>query len=234
MSATFTKPNSQLTWLITSCSSGFGLKFTRVTLTVGHTLDVDDRSSASVVAELEKSGLEIDVLVSNAGYAILLPMESMYFGTLRLPRAIQSHMRKQSYGVNMSTGAAVVGRDMMGGYSGVKAALDSMYSLLLVLRWEAKKPLPQGYEGSPSELMLQFLSRTAKVSGLILKLGDKEKAVKAVYEMVVGEGIRAGREAGRLLPLGFDLIARFKEVQEYYGHYLDVFEDGAGNVNLDG
>lgn len=96
-----------------------------------------------------------------------------------------------------------------------------------------EKPLPQGYEGSPSELMLQFLSGTAKVSGLAFKMGDKEKAMKAVYEMVVGEGIGAGREAEQLLPLGFDMIARFKEVQESYGHALDVFEDIAGNVNLD-
>ncbi|KAI6087760.1 putative short-chain oxidoreductase [Hypoxylon rubiginosum] len=297
MSATFTKPKSKLTWLITGCSSGFGLTLTRIALAAGHTviatsrnpsrtpelvaeveenggkwlkLDVDDRASASVVEELAKSGVEIDVLVNNAGYAILSPaetateeelrkqMESMYFGPLRLIRAVLPHMRKQKYGVivNISTGAAIIGRDTMGGYGGAKAALDSITralsqeiapynirTLTVILgafntnmpkaSVGGEKPLPQGYEGSPSELMLQFLSGTAKVSGLAFKMGDKEKAMKAVYEMVVGEGIGAGREAEQLLPLGFDMIARFKEVQESYGHALDVFEDIAGNVNLD-
>lgn len=174
MSATFTKPKSKLTWLITGCSSGFGLTLTRIALAAGHTviatsrnpsrtpelvaeveenggkwlkLDVDDRASASVVEELAKSGVEIDVLVNNAGYAILSPaetateeelrkqMESMYFGPLRLIRAVLPHMRKQKYGVivNISTGAAIIGRDTMGGYGGAKAALDSMCSPPLVI-----------------------------------------------------------------------------------------------------
>lgn len=96
-----------------------------------------------------------------------------------------------------------------------------------------EKPLPQGYEGSASELMLQFLSGTAKVSGLAFTMGDKDKAMKAVYEVVVGEGVGAGREAEPLLPLGFDMVARFKDAQESFGHAVEVFGDVATNVNLD-
>ncbi|KAI1775753.1 putative short-chain oxidoreductase [Hypoxylon cercidicola] len=299
MPATFTKPKNQLTWLITGCSSGFGLSLTRIALAAGHTviatsrnpsrtpelvaevegkggrwlkLDVDDRNSTSVVEELEKSGAEVDVLVNNAGYAILSPvetatedelrkqMESMYFGPLRLIRAVLPHMRKQRYGVivNISTGAAIVGRDTMGGYGGAKAGLDSVTralasevapynirTLTVILgafntnmpkaSVGGEKPLPPGYEGSPSEMMHQFLSGTANMSmsGLKFTMGDKDKAMKAVYEVVVGEGVGAGREAEQLLPLGFDMIARFKDVQESFGKALDAFGDVAANVNLD-
>ncbi|XXG95110.1 hypothetical protein Hte_001370 [Hypoxylon texense] len=297
MSTTFAKPKSQLTWLITGCSSGFGLALTRIALAAGHAvvatsrnpsrtpelvaevesrggrwlkLDVDDQNSAGVVEELARSGVEVDVLVNNAGYAILSPvetatedelrrqMESMYFGPLRLIRAVLPHMRRQRYGVivNISTGAAIVGRDTMGGYGGAKAALDSITRVLAqeVAPYNIRtltvilgafntnmpkasvggeKPLPQGYEGSASEMMLQFLSGTAKVSGLAFTMGDKDKAMKAVYEVVVGEGIGAGREAERVLPLGFDMVDRFKEAQGAFEHAVEVFGDVAKNVNLD-
>lgn len=83
MSATFTTPKKQLTWLITGCSPGFGLSLTRIAQAGGHTviatsrnpshtpelvaevegkggkwlqLDVDSPNSAQVIEDLEKSG----------------------------------------------------------------------------------------------------------------------------------------------------------------------------------
>ena len=103
MSATFTTPKKQLTWLITGCSSGFGLSLTRIAQAGGHTviatsrnpsrtpelvaevegkggewlqLDVDSPNSAQVIEDLEKSGQEIDVLVNNAGFSIHAPIET--------------------------------------------------------------------------------------------------------------------------------------------------------------
>jgi hypothetical protein len=64
--------------------------------------------------------------------------------------------------------------------------------------------------------------------------GDKDKAVRAVYEVVVGEGVGAGREGERLLPLGRDLAARIKTVQEYYAHAVEVFGDVCNNVYQEG
>ena len=165
MSATFTTPKKQLTWLITGCSSGFGLSLTRIAQAGGHAviatsrnpsrtpdlvaeveskggkwlqLDVDSPNSAQVIEDLEKSGQEIDVLVNNAGFSIFGPietfiedeiraqMESMYFGPLRLIQTVLPHMRKRRFGiiVNMSSGAALEGRDSMGAYAGAKAGLD--------------------------------------------------------------------------------------------------------------
>ena len=158
-------PKKQLTWLITGSSSGFGLSLTRIVQAGGHKviatsrnpsrtpelvaevegkggkwlkLDVDSPDSPEIIKDLEKSGLEIDVLVNNAGFAIFSPveasaedevraqMESMYFGPLRLIQAVLPHMRKQRFGVivNMSSGAALEARDTMGAYAGAKGGLD--------------------------------------------------------------------------------------------------------------
>jgi hypothetical protein len=57
--------------------------------------------------------------------------------------------------------------------------------------------------------------------------------MKAVYEVVMGEGARARREAERFLPLGTDMTVRVKIVQEYLAHGLEVFADVTNNVNID-
>jgi short-subunit dehydrogenase len=98
-SAVTTKP---LTWLITGCSSGFGLQFTRHAIASGHhviatsrtpsrtpdlvqevesaggrwlSLDVTSASSAEVIKDLENSGTHIDVLVNSAGVGKAGPVE---------------------------------------------------------------------------------------------------------------------------------------------------------------
>lgn len=93
----FTTPKRPLTWLITGCSSGFGLALTREVQSHGHTviatsrnpsqtpelvaeveskggkwfpLDVTAQDCAKLVDELEQSGTHIDILVNNAGGSI--------------------------------------------------------------------------------------------------------------------------------------------------------------------
>lgn len=74
-------------------------------------LDVDSPNSAQLIEDLENSGHEIDILVNSAGYSIFAPvetfaedeiraqMETMYFGPLRLIRAVLPHFRKRRFGV---------------------------------------------------------------------------------------------------------------------------------------
>jgi NADP-dependent 3-hydroxy acid dehydrogenase YdfG len=92
-----TTPKRPLTWLITGCSSGFGLALTREVQSHGHTviatsrnpsrtpelvaeveskggkwlpLDVIAQDCGKLVEKLEQSGTHIDVLVNNAGGSI--------------------------------------------------------------------------------------------------------------------------------------------------------------------
>lgn len=94
----FTTPARPLTWLITGCSSGFGLAIARHAQSKGHRviatsrnpsktpelvreveskggrwlpLDLDDPNSAGVIEDLEAQGVSVDVLVNNAAFALL-------------------------------------------------------------------------------------------------------------------------------------------------------------------
>ncbi|WYZ33725.1 hypothetical protein EsH8_I_000001 [Colletotrichum jinshuiense] len=102
MSNKLVVPNRPLTWLITGCSSGFGLALTRIAQRCDHhviatsrnpqktpelvreiessggrwlTLDVDNPNSGDLIEELETRGTAIDVLVNNAGWSIHGPSE---------------------------------------------------------------------------------------------------------------------------------------------------------------
>lgn len=92
----------------------------------------------------------------------------------------------------------------------------------------SKNSLPDGYQGSFSEKMIQAIS-----AGKVPMNGDKDKAMKAVYDVVVGEGAGAGHEAETFLPLGSDMTARVKGVQDALVHSLDVFGHVTNNVNVD-
>jgi hypothetical protein len=90
-------------------------------------------------------------------------------------------------------------------------------------------PLPEDYKGTFVEQVQGLLT-----GGKVKPNGDKDKAMKAVYEAVVGEGIVAGKESEKLLPLGSDITPRLKGMQDYYGHAIEVFgavTDGVGVEN---
>lgn len=91
-----------------------------------------------------------------------------------------------------------------------------------------KNPMPEDYRGSVVDKTVDFMA-----SGKFDADGDKEKAVKAIYEVVMGEGIGVGHEAERFLPLGRDLTARIKDVQDRYTHSMEVFGDVCNNVYRD-
>ncbi|KAL4814611.1 hypothetical protein BDW67DRAFT_192121 [Aspergillus spinulosporus] len=284
--------SSKLTWVITGCSSGFGLSLARIAQAAGHRviatsrnpsrtpelvaeiesndgkwvrLDVDGPDGGNVIDELEKSGEQIDVLVNNAGYAIYAlvetateeevraQMETMYFGPLRLIRAVLPYMRRRKSGVivNMSSGASLDGIPTMGVYAGAKAGLDASTRILakevapfnirtltvvlgtfntnmlnsVVL---GKTPLPDDYRGTITEQVQGLL-----INGKIRPNGDKGKAMQALYQVIAGEGFGEGCETERLLPLGSDMTARLKGVQDYLGHALEVFGAVTNSVDVD-
>lgn len=91
-----------------------------------------------------------------------------------------------------------------------------------------ENPLPDDYKGSMSEKLMEMMS-----TGKFAPNGDKDKAMKAVYDVVVGEGVGKSHEAERALPLGRDLAGRIQVVQNYLSHAIEVFGDVCNNVYLE-
>lgn len=91
-----------------------------------------------------------------------------------------------------------------------------------------KVPLPDDYKGSVAETMINYLK-----SGKVPVNGDKNKAMKAVFDVVTGQGVGAGHEAEPLLPLGPDMIPRVQGVRDHFAHTLEVFGSVAESVAID-
>ncbi|TFA97473.1 Fatty acyl-CoA reductase [Trichoderma ghanense] len=292
MTAPIITPKRPLTWLVTGCSSGFGLSLARIIQANGHNLvatsrepsktpdlvseiegkggkwlklDVNDLNCDRVIEELEAQGQSIDVLVSNAGFCIYNVaenltekevrdlMETLYFGPSRLIRAAVKHQRQRKFGVivNISSGAALEANPSMGAYAAGKGALDCMAKalakeveafnirVLTVLLGTfntgmgnatilGQNPLPEDYKGSMAEKIMEVMS-----TGKFAPNGNKDKAMKAVFEVVVGEGVGKNHEAERVLPLGRDLAARIQTVQNSLSHAIQVFGNICNNVYLE-
>ncbi|KAF3802850.1 Sulfoquinovose 1-dehydrogenase [Colletotrichum gloeosporioides] len=288
-------PNRPLTWLITGCSSGFGLALTRIALNNGHhviatsrnpqktpelveevkkaggrwlRVDVDDLKSGDVVNDLEKNGTAIDVLVNSAGWSIHGPaegfteeetraqMDTVFFGTYRLMRAVAPHMRERRSGaiVNISSGAGLEGRESMAVYAAAKAAMDGVSKVLAkemapfgvrVLSVAlgsfdtnmgpsvklASTPTPTDYEGSALEKVYQVMAASA-TDGFPAD-GDHLKASRVIYEVITGTGTGKGKEGERMLPLGRDVSKRVDEVIAGYQSTMEVFRDVCDNVYLE-
>lgn len=113
--ATTSSP-APLTWLITGCSSGFGLSLARTALAHGHhliatsrdpsrtpdlveevtrqggqwlALDASDADCGRVVSELEARGTAVDVLINSAGIAVSGPLEA--FGEDEVRRVMDTN-----------------------------------------------------------------------------------------------------------------------------------------------
>ncbi|KAJ5094520.1 Short-chain dehydrogenase/reductase SDR [Penicillium angulare] len=180
-------------------------------------------------------------------------METLYFGPQRLIRAVLPGMREQRFGVivNISSGAALDGNGSMGAYAAAKAALDastrvlakevSSFNIRPLTVWLGTLntnignaspilpgPIPNDYRGSAAEQMMEAI-KGRKFAGN----GDKEKAAKAIYEVVVGKGAGAGREGERFLPLGSDMVSRVALIRDQSDHALQVFGDTAGSIAVE-
>jgi hypothetical protein len=89
----------------------------------------------------------------------------------------------------------------------------------------AQAPLLDDYKGSVAEQMMNAVKSDEFVGD-----GDKDKASRAIFEVAVGDGVGAGHETERFLPMGRDMVSRVGLVRDQFAHALDVFADVAGNV----
>lgn len=255
-------------------------------------LDVTDPASDAVIRALEEEeedAAPIDVLVSNAASSVHAvveaftedevrrQMEVLYFGPFRLVRAAVPYMRRRRFGVvvNISTGAALEGRESMGTYASGKAATDGrsliycdflldrspVYDLLILylamIKVLAKEvadfnirtltvhlgsfntnmptvaaagsnPLPEDYKGSIADKTIDIMQ-----NGPFVARGDKDKAVRHIVDVVMGQGAGKGHEGEFFLPLGEEMPARIKLVRDRLDHCLEVYGDVSTSVGLD-
>jgi len=156
-------------WLITGSSSGLGLALTRYAQSQGHTVVATSRNPSKtpdLVAEVESHGGKwlrldvtspdseikavvrqaeslfgrIDVVVNNAGYAVMgavedvpesetaAQMEANFSGPLRIMQAVLPDMRKRRSGVimNVSSTQGLCPSPACGVYAASKAALEAV------------------------------------------------------------------------------------------------------------
>ena len=153
-------------WLITGCSSGFGAAIATAAIAAGHrvtvtarrreaVLDFEHRASANAFAvaldvtsaasidEAHQAARnrfgEIDVLVNNAGYAVVGAVEEYseeelrrqfdtnVFGLLAMTRTVLPAMRSRRSGtiVNLSSVAGRVAAPGLGAYAATKFAVEA-------------------------------------------------------------------------------------------------------------
>lgn len=91
-----------------------------------------------------------------------------------------------------------------------------------------KEPLAEDYKGTTAGKTLQYMT-----SGQFSADGDTIKGVKAIYEVIMGEGAGAGKVGEMFLPLGREMEARVKLVRDRLDHSWEVFGDVATNVYIE-
>jgi hypothetical protein len=93
----------------------------------------------------------------------------------------------------------------------------------------AETALPDGYDGTFIDKIMHAI-----FNGSFESKNDKDKAMKAVFEVVLGEGkIGEGNGSETFLPLGTEIVARTGMVRDYLQHGLDVFLDTTNGVAID-
>jgi hypothetical protein len=89
-------------------------------------------------------------------------------------------------------------------------------------------PLDPDYNGTVTEKTLEIMS-----SGKFKPDGDKDKAARAIFEVIVGRGMGEGHENEMFLPLGRDITARVKLVTDRWEHTMKVFGDICNDVYVE-
>ena len=111
---------------------------------------IDARSISNAIQKIINERRRIDVLVNNAGYSLLGPLEQLqineikdafetnFFGVIKLIQSVLPTMRKQRYGriINVSSVAGRIGFPLSSAYVSSKFALEGLTESL---RYEVQK-----------------------------------------------------------------------------------------------
>jgi len=135
--------------------------------------DVADGNAPAALAEAVKWAGRVDVLVNNAGYALLGALEDTsseeaarcmevnFFGPIRLMKAAAPHFREQNGGmvINVSAAAAIANYPGFSIYGAAKAALEAASESyrLEMAPWKVKVMLVE-----PRPFRTAFISKSLK------------------------------------------------------------------------
>jgi hypothetical protein len=89
-----------------------------------------------------------------------------------------------------------------------------------------ESPLEKDYEGHEVGIFMHHMK-----GGDVQLDGDTKKAIKAIYEVVVGEGVGKGNENQPVLPLGGDMIRFMKNTISQWTETLEVFGELCKSVD---
>lgn len=89
-------------------------------------------------------------------------------------------------------------------------------------------PLPEDYKDSIADKTIHVMQ-----NGPFVPRGDKDKAVRQIFEVALGQGAGEGHEGEFFLPLGEEMPARIKLVRDRLDHCLAVYGDVCTSVGLD-
>ncbi len=252
--------SQKLIWLITGVNSGFGLLLAELALAQGHTVIGTARASSKFPQSLKSSpnaelveveiagpGSKIttvvdeavarygrlDVLVNNAGFALLGAVEEIseadaryqfdvnFFGLLNFTKAVLPHMRARKAGtiIQVSSGAGLWAGQGGPLYAASKFAVEGLSESLAA---EVKPFGIRVHLVEPGIFRTNFLAQVAEgkqttekkegyldIAGIMKGMhgnqpGDPTKGVQRLFELVTGTGLCAGLQNDLRVPLGSD------------------------------
>ncbi|KAJ6783842.1 hypothetical protein PWT90_11266 [Aphanocladium album] len=89
-------------------------------------------------------------------------------------------------------------------------------------------PLPEDYKGTVADKTIKVMH-----NGPFVVHGDKDKAVRHIFEVAMGQGAGKGHEGEFFLPLGEEMPARIKLVRDRLDRCLEVYGDVCTSVGRD-
>lgn len=273
-------------WLISGCSSGFGHQLALEALARGdkviatarnssrlsslksagaEIMELDLTSTASDITDFASKAIsihgQIDVLVNNAGTAVLGAVEELqtddwdtifktnFFGHVYLTKALLPHMRERksgTIGFISSVGAWVVFPGLAA-YNATKAAL-SIYAETLAAEIAPLGvkicTIEPGYFRTSmpdnTQIVDSIDAYDAGAVGQVRQMvagmqgkqpGDLAKGSRAIVDVLTGMG---GREVPTRFVLGNDAMALVKARVDTVTKGMEEWKDVAGNTDVDG
>ncbi|MCJ1310875.1 hypothetical protein MMC25_004543 [Agyrium rufum] len=246
---------SSRVYLVTGCTSGFGTTFVETIIKRGDkaiatgrdvsrlahletlgaaVLELDVTWPTEMIQETIGKALEIyghvDILINNAGYVVMQPMEEVS------PETLASQFKTNVFGQHMVTRTLLphMRARIAQAYAdevrplGIKTLMiEPGFFRTLVLGYTAKEPDIKARPNAIEEYTETFAQMSTFMSQMNGKQpGDPQKAVNVTLDLATGTGVAEGREVPERFPIGEDTIgpirARWQGMDDTLTKWNDV------------